>query len=121
MKSQFQSVATFFSLDANVQSDVKINLNGAEKDKANAACRRSGVCGPELNKPLSTEPVAAAPAAPAPAASVADTTQHETSSAASALQALQQLVSQDKTQNGVTKDTATVMINGVPVKIPLGK
>lgn len=107
--------------NANVQSDVKINLNGAEKDKANAACRRSGVCGPELNKPLSTEPVAAAPAAPAPAASVADTTQHETSSAASALQALQQLVSQDKTQNGVTKDTATVMINGVPVKIPLGK
>ena len=108
---------TLQSLDANVQSDVKINMNGADKDKSEAACRRSGVCGPETPKPaLSTQEQTAAQPPPV----TEDTQQQTPSSTASALQALQQLVNQEKS-NGVAKDTATVLVNGVPVKIPLGK
>ena len=103
-----------FLLDANVQSDVKINLNGVDKEKTEAACRRSGLCGPEAPKPH--QPILAQMAAPA-----VTTSSSENQVTSSAIQALQQLVSQDKTQNGVAKDTATVMINGVPVKIPIGK
>lgn len=88
-------------LDANVQSDVKINLTG---DKTEAACRRSGTC--------AAQPKAAPAASPAPIVSP---------EAQTALQTLQQLINQSKTQNGVAKDSATVLVNGVPVKIPLGK
>ena len=105
-----------FLLDANVQSDVKINLNGVDKEKTEAACRRSGLCGPEAPKPQ--QPILAQMAAPAV---TTGSSENQVTSSASAIQALQQLVSQDKTQNGVAKDTATVMINGVPVKIPIGK
>ena len=110
------SLLQLFLLDANVQSDVKINLNGVDKEKTEAACRRSGLCGPEAPKPQ--QPILAQMAAPAV---TTGSSENQVTSSASAIQALQQLVSQDKTQNGVAKDTATVMINGVPVKIPIGK
>lgn len=87
-------------IDANVQSDVKINLAGADKSEA---CRRSGTCAPQPPKSSPSAPQLASP------------------EAQSALQTLQQLINQSKTQNPVAKDTATVLVNGVPVKIPLGK
>ena len=83
------------NLDANVQSDVKINMVGTDKDRSGAACRRSGLCGSE----------AVAPSLP---------------NQALTLQALQELMNNQKNQN-VAKDTATILINGIPVKIPLGK
>eukprot|EP00111_Clytia_hemisphaerica_P002799 TCONS_00007893-protein len=79
--------------NANVQSDVKIDLTGGA-DKQQPACKRSGTC--------ATDP----------------------SKTANALQTLQQLLNQAKAQqqqNPVAKDSATVLVNGVPVKIPLGK
>ena len=112
----WHNLLQLFLLDANVQSDVKINLNGVDKEKTEAACRRSGLCGPEAPKPQ--QPILPQLAVPAVNPSSSD---NQVTSSASAIQALQQLVSQDKTQNGVAKDTATVMINGIPVKIPIGK
>ena len=84
-------------LDANVQSDVKIDLTGgADKPPASPACKRSGTCSNDPSK----------------------------ATTANAIQTLQQLLNQAKSsqqQNSVTKDSATVLVNGVPVKIPLGK
>ena len=81
-------------LDANVQSDVKIDLTGG--DKPAPACKRSGTWANEPSK----------------------------ASTANAIQTLQQLLNQAKSsssQNPVAKDSATVLVNGVPVKIPIGK
>jgi len=104
--------------NANVNSDVKINLMGGDhKVKTEEACRRSGTCLPELlvPKPLGPSPPLTTKS------TEGSTSQVSSSTAAGALQALQELVARNNLQNGQDKDSATVMINGIPVKIPLGK
>ena len=88
------NVLSHLFLDANVQSDVKIDLTGGDKPPA-PACKKSGTCANEPSK----------------------------ASTANAIQTLQQLLNQAKSssQNPVAKDSATVLVNGVPVKIPIGK
>ena len=80
------------------------------KVKTEEACRRSGLCKTaELPKPA---PLVTSEKTDASAQSSHDT-------AAAALQALQQLISRNNLQGNTDKNSATVMINGIPVKIPL--
>lgn len=77
---------------------MKIDLTGgADKPTpAPPACKRSGTCANDYSK----------------------------TTTANAIQTLQQLLNQAKSaqqNNAVAKDTATVLVNGVPVKIPVGK
>jgi len=91
-------------------------MGGDHKVKTEEACRRSGTCIPELGVPKPSSPQLATTKS-----TEGSTSQVSSSTAAGALQALQELVARNNLQNGQDKDSATVMINGIPVKIPLGK
>jgi len=99
--------------NANVNSDVKINLAGVDSDKV--ACRRSGTCALGAATPNSY-PNPLLDSMPEKA-----TLYGIPSTIPVSLAQLAQVAQNAKTQTGTTKDqTAVVMINGIPVSIPLG-